>query len=47
MLREGLSNAQGKLHEDLMNISFMEGRERKFIEVISSQIMNEEILGSL
>jgi len=25
----------------------MEGQERKFIEVISSQIMNEEILGSL
>jgi hypothetical protein len=30
-----------------MNISSMEGQERKFIEVISSQIMNEEILGSL
>jgi len=29
-----------------MNISSMEGRERKFIEVIR-QIMNEEILGSL
>jgi hypothetical protein len=46
ILREGLSNAQGKLHEDSMNITSMEGRERKFIEVIS-QIMNEEILGSL
>jgi len=46
ILREGLSNAQGKLHKETMNISSMEGRERKFIEVIS-QIMNEEILGSL
>lgn len=46
LLREGLSNAQGKLHNDTMDISSMEGRERKFIEVIS-QIMNEEILGSV
>jgi len=29
-----------------MNISSMEGREKRFIEIIS-QIMNEEILGSL
>jgi hypothetical protein len=46
MLREGLSNAQGKLHEETINISSMEGREGKFIEVISG-IMNEEILGSV
>jgi len=46
ILRDGLSNAQGKLHDDTMNISSMEGREKRFIEIIS-QIMNEEILGSL
>jgi hypothetical protein len=46
MLREGLSNAQGMLHEETMNISSMEGREGKFIEMISG-IMNEEILGSV
>jgi hypothetical protein len=46
LLREGLSNAQGKLHEETMSISSMEGREAKFIEIISA-IMNEEILGSV
>jgi hypothetical protein len=46
LLREGLSNAQGKLHEGTMSVSSMEGREAKFIEIISA-IMNEEILGSV
>ncbi len=46
LLREGLSNAQSKLHDNSMGISSMEGREVKFIEVISG-IMNEEILGSV
>jgi hypothetical protein len=46
MLREGLSNAQRKLHEETMNISSMEGREGKFIEMING-IMNEKILGSV
>jgi hypothetical protein len=46
MLREGLANAQGKLHEETMAIPSMEGRESRFVEVIS-QIMNEQILGSL
>jgi hypothetical protein len=33
-----------KLHEETMSISYMEGREANFIEIISG-IMNEEILG--
>jgi hypothetical protein len=39
-------NAQAKLHEETMSISFMEGRKGKFMEVIS-EIINEEILGSV
>jgi hypothetical protein len=46
ILRDGLSNAQGRLHQNTMNIASMQGREVKFIEEIS-RVMNEEILGSV
>ncbi len=46
LLREGLANAQGKLHESTSFMSSMEERERAFIKQVSD-VMNEEILGSI
>jgi len=41
-----LSNAQGRLHQETMDIASMQGRKSKFIEEIS-RLMNQEILGSI
>ena len=46
ILQEGLSYAQGRLHQETLGIASMQGREAKFIEEIS-RVMNEEILGSV